>query len=562
MRIFARFRNAERSMKSRLFFNMLLLAALLLFTLVVGLFLLGQFDSTAKNTYESLDVQMEVFEKYLTTHFDRLAAAVIRLSADTTALLETHFAENNLEIRSLNDSPEGVASVQEVLFEPLRQKMLQENCSGIFVLLNATINSAADGAQTSRSCLYLQRSSYKSSDESLFLYRGLAQVGRNHGAPLHYQWQMEWRTENFPNYDVILALSELPPDEAYFLTDCFELSGTSDSAVLMVSPMVSEDGTVLGICGYEVSGNYFMSHHAQPSKIEHLTCLMTVAEDGVLDPSAGLCCGNKNGYFREPKAEMTVHPTGSGMLRFDGDAVSYIGLTRTIRFAPESDESTLAVMMPKSDYDRSAGRYILKMTFLWMLLLFFTVSCCLYFSRRFLTPILRDLERLKTDNPPQSESSLPEIKDLFVFLEAKDRAHEMTLRDMIRDSETAKQEADRLKDAYEQAKTQYEAAQLEISRLAYSRMTEVDPTDYRNFLAGIGTLTAKERQVFDYYLEGKTVKEIVVLAGVKESTVRYHNQNIYSKLGVNSLKQLLRYAALMKQEEEQAASQTTAEDEN
>ena len=32
--------------------------------------------------------------------------------------------------------------------------------------------------------------------------------------------------------------------------------------------------------------------------------------------------------------------------------------------------------------------------------------------------------------------------------------------------------------------------------------------------------------------------------------LRYHNKNIYSKLGVNSLKQLLRYAALMRQDDE------------
>ena len=45
------------------------------------------------------------------------------------------------------------------------------------------------------------------------------------------------------------------------------------------------------------------------------------------------------------------------------------------------------------------------------------------------------------------------------------------------------------------------------------------------------------------------MKEILEIASIKESTLRYHNQNIYSKLGVNSLKQLLRYAALMREDE-------------
>ena len=90
----------------------------------------------------------------------------------------------------------------------------------------------------------------------------------------------------------------------------------------------------------------------------------------------------------------------------------------------------------------------------------------------------------------------------------------------------------------------------QIERLAYSRKTEVDPLDYQNFLSGIDSLTETERKVFDYYLQGKNVKEIMELSGVKESTIRFHNRNIYSKLHVTSLKQLLRYAAIMKQDEE------------
>ena len=84
---------------------------------------------------------------------------------------------------------------------------------------------------------------------------------------------------------------------------------------------------------------------------------------------------------------------------------------------------------------------------------------------------------------------------------------------------------------------------------AYDRKQEVDPADYRQFLHGIETLTPTERKIFDYYLTGKNVKDILALAAIKESTLRFHNKNIYSKLGVNSLKQLLRYAALMQQDE-------------
>ena len=57
----------------------------------------------------------------------------------------------------------------------------------------------------------------------------------------------------------------------------------------------------------------------------------------------------------------------------------------------------------------------------------------------------------------------------------------------------------------------------------------------------------------------QTVKEIMEIACIKESTLRYHNRNIYSKLGVNSLKQLLQYATLMKQQEKETASSDSPE---
>ena len=77
----------------------------------------------------------------------------------------------------------------------------------------------------------------------------------------------------------------------------------------------------------------------------------------------------------------------------------------------------------------------------------------------------------------------------------------------------------------------------------------MDPYDYEDFKNGLKFLTEREKEILDLYIAGKTVKEIVALTGLKESTIRFHNRNIYTKLNVHSLKQLLCYAAIMKQEE-------------
>ena len=91
-------------------------------------------------------------------------------------------------------------------------------------------------------------------------------------------------------------------------------------------------------------------------------------------------------------------------------------------------------------------------------------------------------------------------------------------------------------------------SKLKITRLSYDRKNEIDPDDYEYFLNGIKTLTKTEKKIFNYYLEGKDLKEILTILNIKETTLRYHNRNIYSKLGINSLKQLIRYGALMQNE--------------
>lgn len=58
------------------------------------------------------------------------------------------------------------------------------------------------------------------------------------------------------------------------------------------------------------------------------------------------------------------------------------------------------------------------------------------------------------------------------------------------------------------------------------------------FKQGINELTQTEKLIFDLYIAGKNTKEILEKMNIKENTLKYHNKNIYSKLGVSSRKEL------------------------
>lgn len=68
-----------------------------------------------------------------------------------------------------------------------------------------------------------------------------------------------------------------------------------------------------------------------------------------------------------------------------------------------------------------------------------------------------------------------------------------------------------------------------------------------SFKRGAEVLTPTERAIFEAYVEGKSTKVIMSELNIKENTLKFHNKNIYGKLGVSSRKQLVEiYKAINK----------------
>lgn len=247
MKLLPGFTSKKRSMKRKLFAYMFILVALVLTLLFSGLLLLGQFTGAEQTTFETLDFQADVFYRQIESHIEGLAVMSIHLSVDTADAIEKYLSENHIGFSDINDSEINIAAVQEATFNILRQKLLEAKCSGAFIVLNATVNTDADNAANSHTGLYLQRSSLDYSDTDILLYRGLTQLGKEHGVMPHRKWRLEFNTDLFPNYAQLTADSKLPLTSAYRLSDIFTLTGTSERAVLMTLPIIDRDGTVYGL---------------------------------------------------------------------------------------------------------------------------------------------------------------------------------------------------------------------------------------------------------------------------------------------------------------------------
>ena len=89
--------------------------------------------------------------------------------------------------------------------------------------------------------------------------------------------------------------------------------------------------------------------------------------------------------------------------------------------------------------------------------------------------------------------------------------------------------------------TQLYTRQIEPAKLP-PNMEEL----FRTFAQKVGTLSAAERRILEYYIEGYDTADIPELAFISIHTVKKHNRSIYQKLEVSSRDELMLYIELFR----------------
>ena len=388
-------------------------------------------------------------------------------------------------------------ALEEAMLEPLCRCLRQTSCSGAFVLLDATVNTRMEGAEHSRAGLYVQKSGADTPTVPLLLYRGNAEVGKTHSVMPHRKWRMEFQTDQFPGYDRWMTPGDAPLYQCYALTERFSIPGTSEEVQLLLLPLRGQDGTVYGLCGFEISESYFKQSFAQSTGFERLTCLLAPA-GSELNAGAAFCSGTTEGYYHAPRETLVLRGMGGGLTQLIGADSAYAGITALCSLN-ENQSYRLAVCIPMADYQRLVFSGNLQMLLIGLFILFFVVFCCIYFHRHILSPAFRQLEEDRRESRRQMDELQLERQQM----------------------------------------------QTELSRLADVCRNESVPDAYQTFVAGIPSLTKTERRIFDGYAAGLRTREIVQQLNIKDSTLRFHNKNIYEKLGISSLKQLQQFITIL-----------------
>ena len=536
--LLSKLKRAKPSMRRRLLLYMGALAALLLFSLFAVLLLLGQLKSPREEMKKSLTFQMEAFRSDVTSLWRNVSVMGVHLSEDMTALIE----ERVKDFDALSGSADALEQLEASMLGPLCQYVQQADCSGGFVLLSVSLNP--DAAADSFSGLYVQRSNAEHTTSDLLLYRGMADIGRQHRVMPHRKWAQEFCPADFPGLADQLEAASAPIERACRTTELLTLPGTTEQAILLSVPMVGADGRVYGLCGFSVNQTYFSAHHAQPSAVSSLACVLSDAVEG-LDIQKGLLTYPAGGFCFVPDELLAEKSLRGGLSAFAGTELSFVGISEPFTVAA-GDEAPhdLTVLIPKSDYDRALLKSRLEAAGVLMLLLFFAVSCCLFYTRRYLRPILRDIERLK-DESGGTQMTFDELQPVSARL----RSHEQTITVLETEKLDLQGQVEHMQSQVVDTQEQLDDSLAEIRRLAYLGKKELDPADYQKFLEGYAKLSSKELEICAALAKGLSARQCAEQTGNALSTIDTYRKRVYGKTGIHRVRQLQLCVALMQLEQ-------------
>ena len=312
------FHNIRRSMQKRLAFYMITLALILAAALVTGLFFFNQLKSPREELVTSLNFRMEAFASDMASLWRNVAVMGIHLSEDMTAIVE----EQTPDLSAASWDPDTAERLQGAMLDSLCQYVRQADCSGAFVMLNASLSG-----DDFRSGLFLQRGNSARMSSDLLLYRGMAGAGRQNHVMPHRKWAQEFRLSDFPGLAEHLNTASAPIDRDCRTTALLTLPGTSERAILLTVPMLGADGTVYGLCGFSINQTYFSAHHIQPSGMSSLACVLSDGADG-LDASQSLVTYPADGFCFVPEERLTEKSIREGLTAYSGTESSFVGLSQ------------------------------------------------------------------------------------------------------------------------------------------------------------------------------------------------------------------------------------------
>lgn len=569
----------KRSMRGRFIIYLLSLVLLAGSAMLILLNIIGIVQPPSHDIDRFLEYELNTRTNDIKRQMNALAAHNIDLSQQLQNAIDRVMLEQGIynNYDALNNNPEALTAIQQATYQTLAAKMQQAPASGALYLINASVNTNL--LEPTYNGLFLKFTNIYS-ENTLFnetcMFRGNPQVARNNNISLYSTWQLELNVHAYPQADKLLHAKENNISQQYILTDVAHLKESWEQSRLFLMPINSNNGRIIGICGFEISSVYFQQRTKQANYKGYP--LITA----ILDKKAD---NEYQGQLSNPASfvNSTIKTSSDGEHElFTAGQERFIGFTAPLTVG--ASEHRVAVMLPADSYYHLQGQAKMRLLIMLGIILLLSLLSAGYFSKKYVDPLVADLQQLQQnpDAPPQA--NVLELNQFFEFLQNHSEQQAEKLRQLQSENNQVQKQyglaAMRLQEAQEkqkqtanqyiqleeqlaalqneiqqvrlqmeqtqqeklqaqqereQAQQQFNFAQAALEKAIEKKLESVDPDSYQMFIDNLATLTPKEEDIFNLYVQGCSTKDIVSQLGITENTLKYHNKNIYSKLGVDDV---------------------------
>lgn len=432
----------------------------------------------------------------------------LQLSRELGQDIEDFLDEKGMSVSDLNDKPELLLEIQKMMYSELNTTIRLGRSSGVFALVNATINTQIPEADQSRCGVYLRLINVSSNvilSPETILFRGNTEIARENGLELHNRWNMELNTEGLLGYQELEAgLGQ--SESGYYWISRMNLKNTWEDVILLLVPMYTDTGEFLGACGIELNAVHFsLEYPATASSYGSVVTVIAPVENGNLRLDQGMA-GNTEGTWLDNAESLSIIEKNAYYSTYRSLKCDYYGIQMPLEIPGSSgQEWAVAVLIPRESCDQ----YILrnKAAIMGVILGFVLIMIALAWllSKKFVRPILQGFQDIRDGQQTgDGKYRFAELEELCRWLAERGKPPE--------------------------------AGDLPPN------MEEL----FERFALNVKTLTNAEYNIFRYYMNGYEVAQIPTAACISMSTVKKHNGNIYRKLEISSNEELMMYLDLFR----------------
>lgn len=517
------------SMQVRLFVYIIIFTFVIASGVFIILILTGKLRTGENIAQIAFKSELERISNDIYSDFGNISVQGVEFSKSLSISLENKMNELGIDVHNFKNHPEYLEKLLEGQFEKLINSLEKSKTTGVFLILDATVNENLHDSGYSRSGLYIKNMEANTANNHFSNYKilhGPISLSQKNNINIVPQWKMEINTKDAPYFTYVMdnaKKSKLSLSRMYYWTEPVHFKNDSGDLMLCIVPLISKDNTVFGICGFEVNSMLFkLSYSPNNSNYNYLFTMLSKLENNYMNTKTAFLAGSYiHDYSNFTSESLSINTNGKFLNNYKQiyGKENYIGTHKTISLYPsnsiyKNEKYAVSILIPEKSFNLIFSNQNSTLIFYFGILLILSVIIAYIISEKNMKPVTDTLDLLKIMAPSEiPRVNISEIDDLIEFLSKQDE---------------------------EEKEKEKIPVIFEIQENGNSLL-------FTEFIKNTELLSTAEKSVFNLYLKGHTAKEIADILCLSINTIKTHNKRIYMKLNVSSRKELMVYIKMMEE---------------